>query len=148
MWMDWKIIVVVRLLSRDESFATPWTDAHQASSSVHGIFQARILEWVAISFSKGSSWPRDWTRISCIGRWVLYHWATWEACTKHHRTLYLKMPGRGLPWWSRCQDSTLPMQREWVQSLVQLRPQMPCGQKKIIFKCKNIHYMLCIFYRN
>jgi len=31
-------------------------------SSVHGIFQARVLEWVAISFSRGSSWPRDWTR--------------------------------------------------------------------------------------
>ena len=32
-------------------------------SSVHGIFQARILEWVNISFSRGSSWPRDWTRV-------------------------------------------------------------------------------------
>ena len=38
------------------------------------ISQARILEWVAISFSKGSSWPRDWTYISCIGRHILY-WA-------------------------------------------------------------------------
>ena len=35
-------------------------------SSVHGISQARILEWVAISFARGSSWPRDWTYISCI----------------------------------------------------------------------------------
>ena len=35
-------------------------------SSVHGIFQARVLEWVAISFSRGSSRPRDWTRVSCI----------------------------------------------------------------------------------
>ena len=43
-------------------------------SSVHGILQARILEWVAISFSRGSSWPRDWTQLFCIGRWVLYHW--------------------------------------------------------------------------
>ena len=34
--------------------------------SSHGIFQARVLEWVAISFSRGSSWPRDWTRVSCI----------------------------------------------------------------------------------
>ena len=40
-------------------------------SSVHGILQARILEWVAISFSRGSFRPRDWTRISCIGRRVL-----------------------------------------------------------------------------
>ena len=35
-------------------------------SSVHGIFQARILEWVSISYSRGSSWLRDWTCISCI----------------------------------------------------------------------------------
>ena len=49
------------------------------SSSVHGIFQARILEWVAISSSRGSSWPRDWTHVSCIGRRILYHWATWKA---------------------------------------------------------------------
>ena len=46
-------------------------------SPVHGVLQARILEWVAVPSSRGSSWPRDWTRISyvsCIGRWVLYHW--------------------------------------------------------------------------
>ena len=51
------------------------------SSSVHGIFQARILEWVAISFSKGSSGPRDRTHIfctSCLGRQFLYHCATWD----------------------------------------------------------------------
>ena len=40
--------------------------------SVHGISQARILEWVAISFSRGSSQPRDWTHVSCIGRRILY----------------------------------------------------------------------------
>ena len=34
-------------------------------SSVHGIFQARVLEWVAVSFSRGSSRPRDQTRVSC-----------------------------------------------------------------------------------
>ena len=50
-------------------------------SSVRGILQARILEWVAISSSRGSSWPRDWTCVFCIGRQNLYHWATWEtAC--------------------------------------------------------------------
>ena len=51
-------------------------------SSIHGILQARKLEWVAISSSRGSSWPRDWTHISCIsciGRWILYRWATWES---------------------------------------------------------------------
>ena len=54
-------------------------DCSLPGSSVHGISQARILEWVAISFSSGSSWPRGWMHVSCIGRWVLYHWATREA---------------------------------------------------------------------
>ena len=57
-------------------------DCSPPGSSVHGIVQARMLEWVAISFSRGSSQPRDWTHISyisCIGRHILYHWATWEA---------------------------------------------------------------------
>ena len=47
--------------------------------SVHGISQARTLEWVATSFSRGSSQSKNWTHISCIGRWILYHWATEEA---------------------------------------------------------------------
>ena len=44
-------------------------------SSIHGILQAKILEWVAISFSRGCSQHRDRTHISCIGRQVLFHWA-------------------------------------------------------------------------
>ena len=40
-------------------------DCSLPGSSVHGILQARILEWVAISSSRGSSWPREWTRVSC-----------------------------------------------------------------------------------
>ena len=41
-------------------FVTPWTVAHQASPwNIHGMFQARILEWVAIYVSRGSSQPRD-----------------------------------------------------------------------------------------
>ena len=57
-------------------------DHSPLAPSVHGISQARILEWVAISSSRGSSPLKDWTCISCIpyiGRWILYHWATWEA---------------------------------------------------------------------
>ena len=41
-------------------------DCSPSGSSVHGIFQARILEWVAISLFRGSSWPRDWTQFSHI----------------------------------------------------------------------------------
>ena len=53
-------------------------DYSPPGSSVHGIFQARILEWVAISSSR----PRDQTHISCIsctGRQILYHCATWDC---------------------------------------------------------------------
>ena len=51
-------------------------------SSVHGISEARIQKWIAISFSRGSSQPKDRTHVSyssCIGREILYHWATWET---------------------------------------------------------------------
>ena len=48
-------------------------DSSPPGSSVHGILQARILEWVAISFSRESSQPRDQTQVSCIGRQILYH---------------------------------------------------------------------------
>ena len=57
-------------------------DCYQLDPSVHGILQVRILEWVAISSSRGSSWPRDWTQascVSCMGRQILYHCGTWEA---------------------------------------------------------------------
>ena len=49
-----------------------------SGSSIKGISQARILEWVAISFSRGSSQSRDQTHVPCIGRQVLYHRATRE----------------------------------------------------------------------
>ena len=47
-------------------FATPWTVRSQPGSFVHGIFWARILEWVAISPSRASSQPRDRTHVFCI----------------------------------------------------------------------------------
>ena len=60
----------------------PWTVSNPPGSSVHGVLQARILEWVAISSSRGSSWPRDQIHVSwvsCIGKQILNHWATGEA---------------------------------------------------------------------
>ena len=54
-------------------------DCSPPSSSVHGIFQEGILQWVAIFFSRGSSWPRGWTPVSWISQWILYRWATREA---------------------------------------------------------------------
>ena len=49
---------------------------HSRGTSVHGILQTRVLEWVAIPFSRGSSWPRDGTcvsYVSCMAGWFLYH---------------------------------------------------------------------------
>ena len=54
-------------------------DCSLPGSSIYGIFQARVLEWVAISFSRGSSWPRDRTRVSCIVGRCLTVWATREV---------------------------------------------------------------------
>ena len=65
-------------LSRAHPSVTPWT-VSPPGSSVHRIPQARILEWAAISYSWGSSWPRDPTRVSSISRQIIYHWATSEA---------------------------------------------------------------------
>ena len=63
------------------------------NSSVHGIFQPKILEWVAILYFRGSSLPRGWTWLSCVsydGRQILHHWATWEAYITGN---YMQYPG-------------------------------------------------------
>ena len=65
---EWKSLSSVQL------FATPWT-----IYTVHGIVQARILEWVATSFSRGSSQPRDWNQISCTAGGFFTSWANREA---------------------------------------------------------------------
>ena len=64
-------VAALQLLSHVRLFATPWTAARQPSS-VLWILQARMLVWVAMPFSRGSSRPRDQTLVSCIGRWILY----------------------------------------------------------------------------
>ena len=64
----------VFLLNCVPLFAAPWTLACQTLLSL-GFPKAIILEWVSISFSRGSSWPRDWAQVSCIscsGRRILY----------------------------------------------------------------------------
>ena len=54
-------------------------DSKEAGSSVHRILQARLLEWVAISFSRASSQSRDQTQVSCIAGRFFKVSATWEA---------------------------------------------------------------------
>ena len=74
-----RVHMPLSLFSRSVVSNSLWPHGLQLpDSSVHGIVQARILEWVAIPFSRGSSWPRDQTYL-LFGRWILYYWATWEA---------------------------------------------------------------------
>ena len=62
-------------------------DCSLPDSSVHGILQARTLEWVAIPFSRGSSWPRDQTWFSCIAGRFFTIWATREAIKDKQKNL-------------------------------------------------------------
>ena len=74
------VCVHAQLLSHVRLFCDP-ANYSQPGPSVHGIFQTRILEWVTISSSRGSSRPRDRTHISCIsctGRQARYHCNIWE----------------------------------------------------------------------
>ena len=66
------------VLSHVQLFATPWTVACQAPLSM-GILQAKILEWVAMPSSRGSSQPRDRTQVSHIAGWFFPIWVTREA---------------------------------------------------------------------
>ena len=67
-----------------QSCLTRWNPMNYSppGSTVHGVFQARILKWVAISFSRGSFRPRDWTCVFCISRRIPYQWAIWEAYSR------------------------------------------------------------------
>ena len=69
---------ICRSFSHVQLFVTLWTLAHQTALSIIQYYPARILEWVAISSSRGSSRPTHQTHISCgfcIGRQILFHWA-------------------------------------------------------------------------
>ena len=73
-------------------------DCSLPGSSVHGIFQARILEWVAISFSRGSSRPRDRTLVSCTAGRRFTVWATREALKKAQELMLLNCGVGGDSW--------------------------------------------------
>ena len=76
-----------------DSFVTPWTVGPQAPLSIE-FPKARILAWVAISFSRGSFQPRDQIHISCIGRQILYHRATREAQIEYYLMLVISSISR------------------------------------------------------
>ena len=73
--------ICVRVTQSCPTLCNPM-DWSPPGSSLHGIFLGRILEWVAMSSSRGSSWPMDLTRVSCVScidRQILYHCATWQV---------------------------------------------------------------------
>ena len=127
-------------------------DCNPPGFSVHGISQARILEWVAISFSKGFSWSRDWTCISCIGRQIFFfffkpasHYCTSVKTNKQQKKKQLNANGRSQPWgetglqvglWCCSQTASFPLHtsssisREnglW-QAALDLAPRLNPGQ--------------------
>ena len=76
-----------------QSCPTLWNpmDCSLPGSSLHGIFQARVLEGVAISFSRGSSQPRDQARVSRIAGRQFTLWATREVLTQREVSFYIKV---------------------------------------------------------
>ena len=79
---SWKKLKIELLKVNHSVLSDPlwpqWSIAYQAPPSGHGIFQATGLEWVAISFSRGPSWPRDRSLVSCLVGRHFYRWATRE----------------------------------------------------------------------
>ena len=73
LWFIWKVKMLVTQLCL--TLCKPM-DCSPPNPSVHGISQARILEWVAFPFSKRSSWPGDWTQVSSIAGEFFNIWAT------------------------------------------------------------------------
>ena len=88
-------------------------DCSLPGSSVHGIFQARVPEWIAISFSKGCSQPRDRTQVSCI---VDRHFTVWA--TRQGDIVKIRRTSLVVQWLRIC----LPMQGTRVRSLVEEDP--------------------------
>ena len=103
-------------------------DCSPPGSSVHGILQARILEWVSISFSRRSSQPRDWTRVSrivgrCFTIWATreVHWLLRASSVGKKSTCNAGDPG-SIPGSGRSAGEGVgcPLQYSWASLMVQL----------------------------
>ena len=108
--------VCVRLVDQSCLILCNPVDCSPPGSSLHGILQARILEWVAIPFSRGSSWRRGQTCASCIGRQILSHWANGKPFLVHSRCLLRELISSVFPriFWEVCRRNTAHFQgSEW-----------------------------------
>ena len=102
-------------------------DCSLPGSSVHGILQARILEWVAISFSRGSSWLRDQTQVSRIAGRCLTLWTTREAPTSDSGVKNSPVVQGARVWPLVWED---PQSREWLPTPVFL-PRESHGKRSL-----------------
>ena len=80
----WHIKLTITILPEENEVKAKVTQSSPAlcnpmDYTVHGILQARILEWVAVPFSRGSYQSKDWTQVSCIAGGLFTSWATKEA---------------------------------------------------------------------
>ena len=88
------LLISIATLTFSYIYEVKWSESHSVMSdslwphyTVHGILQARILEWVAFPFSRGFSWPRNWTQISCIAGRFFINWTMREVQT--HTYIYI-----------------------------------------------------------
>ena len=102
---EWKLYAVVAVYSlRSVWFFFNPMDHSLPGLSVHGISQAKILEWLATSFSRGSSQLRDQTQFCCIGKQILYHWATRETQVEPCK------------WWEMTSSKIKDVNKKWMQT--------------------------------
>ena len=112
------VVVVSYLVSKSCPTFCDRMDCSPPCSSVPWIFQARILEWVAISFSRGSSQPRDQTQVYCIDRRILYHWATREAPLPKGTFCFTLVMGLFCMSSAFPRSRLLPELRDWISLIL------------------------------
>ena len=107
-------------------------DCSLPGSSIHGIFQARILEWVSISFSRRSSRPRDWTQVSRIVCRRFTDWATREVLRSQVYAKTTVLPLASLPVTPESSPSRAPVQNQAHSSIsyVFSGPLLSLGERK------------------
>ena len=120
-------------LSRVWLFVTPM-DCSPPGSSVHGILPTRILEWVAISFSRGSSWSKNQAQASCITGRFLTFWATKNTQSRNRRCFHFVLLLQQITtnfWLKQC---TFIVLVSWSQK------SDACGMLMIVLSCVRLVY--------
>ena len=104
-------VLLLRHLGSSPPCLTLWNsmDCSPPGLTVHGISQARTLEWVAISSSRGTSWLWSRTWVSCLAGGVPYHWPIWEAPDLRYKRKFI---------YCVCMGKTVNLEKEILASLI------------------------------